>query len=109
MAGERFEQHVLDRLSDLGEVTSRPPFEGHGLYWQGTIFAIAYAGRLYFKVGEESRGDDLARSMGPFRPNQWQTIKSCYKVPPEMLADPEAMLSWVREAIRAGMTAMDPA
>ena len=44
MAGERFEQQILDRLSRLGEVTSRPLFGGHGLYWRDTIFAIAYRG-----------------------------------------------------------------
>jgi TfoX/Sxy family transcriptional regulator of competence genes len=40
--------------------------------------------------------------MGPFRPNERQTLKSYDEVPPEVLGDPEALLSWVREAIRAG-------
>jgi DNA transformation protein len=53
----------------LGEVTSRPLFGGHGLYWGETIFGILFGGRLYLKVDEQSRGDYLARGMGPFRPN----------------------------------------
>lgn len=101
MATDRFEQHILDRLSALGEVSARPLFGGHSLYWQGTIFAIAYAGRLYFKVDEDSKDDYLARGKGPFRPNERQTLKSYYEVPTEILADREALLSWAGEAIRA--------
>lgn len=99
---------ILDRLSDLGEVTARPLFGGHGIYWRGTIFAIAYAGRLYFKVDERSKGDYLARAMGPFRPNDRQTLKSYFEVPPDVLDDPEALLSWAGEAIRAGMASQSP-
>ena len=36
----------------------------------------------------------MARGMGPFRPNDRQTLKSYFEVPPEVLADPEALLSW---------------
>jgi DNA transformation protein len=39
--------------------------------------------------------------MGPFRPNERQTLKSYYDVPPEILDDREALLHWAREAIRA--------
>ena len=42
--------------------------------------------------------------MGPFRPNERQTIKSYYEVPPEVLADPEALISWAGEAIRAAQS-----
>jgi DNA transformation protein len=101
MAFDRFEQQILNSLSGLGEVTARPMFGGHGIYWGDTIFAIAYGGRLYLKVDDESKGDYLARSMGPFRPNERQTLKSYYEVPPEVLAAPEALKSWAKEAIRA--------
>ena len=48
-----------------------------------------------------TRDDYLARGMGPFRPNEWQTLKSYYEVPPEVVGVPEALLSWAGEAIRA--------
>lgn len=98
-----FRDRVLDQLSALGEVTARPLFGGHGLYRRETIFAILYRGRLYLKVDEDSKGDYLARGMGPFRPNERQTLESYFEVPPEALADTEALLSWAREAIRVGM------
>jgi DNA transformation protein and related proteins len=102
MVEERFEDRLHDGLVALGEVTSRPLFCGLGLDSWGVIFGIVFQHRLYLKVDERSRCDYLARGMGPFRPNERQTLKSYYEVPPEVLDDPEALLSWAKEAIRAG-------
>ena len=106
MADETFRDRVLDRLSRLGDVTSRPLFGGHGLYWRETIFGIVFGDRLYLKVDDRSKADFVSRGMGPFRPNDRQTLKSYYEVPPEVLADPEALLSWAGEALRAGQGAI---
>ncbi len=103
MASERFEQQILDQVSGFGEVGALPMFGGHGLYWGETILGILFGGRLYLKVDDRSEGDYLAREMGPSRLNERQTIRSYYEVPPDVLDDPEALLSWAREAIRAGM------
>jgi DNA transformation protein and related proteins len=103
-----FLEIILDRLAPLGEVTSRPLFGGHGFYWRDVIFAITYRERLYLKVDELSRPAFEAHVMGPFRPNERQTLKSYFEVPPEVLADPEALLSWAREAIRAGQSSESP-
>jgi DNA transformation protein len=102
------EDRVLEQLSALGEVTSRAMFGGHGLYWRETIFGILSRGRLYLKVDDRSTADFVSRGMGPFRPNERQTLKSYYEVPPDVLADPEALLSWAGEAIRAGMASQGP-
>ena len=104
MADQTFSEHVLDTLSGLGNITSRPMFGGWGIYWEGVIFAIQYRERLYFKVDEQSKGEYLAKGMEPFRPNERQTLKSYYEVPPDVLDDTEVLLSWAREAIRAGQS-----
>jgi DNA transformation protein len=101
-------ERIMADLTDLGEIASRPLFGGHGIYWNDVIFGIHFRGRLYFKVDEESKGEYLARRMGPFRPNERQTLKSYYEVPPEILDDREALLSWAREAIRAGQALSSP-
>lgn len=93
---------IIDCLSGLGDIPARAMFGGHGLYWRDVIFAVAHEGRLYLKVGERSKADFESRGMGPFRPNERQTLKSYYEVPPDVLADCEALLSWASEAIRAG-------
>jgi DNA transformation protein and related proteins len=103
-----FEGRALDRLSELGDITSRPLFGGHGIYWNDVIFGILFRGRLYFKVDDESKDEYLARGMGPFQPNERQTLKSYYEVPPEILDDQEALLSWAREAIRVGQDSLKP-
>ena len=100
-------ERIKADLRDLGDFTSRPLF-GHGIYWNGVRFGILYRGRLYFKVSGESEEDYLARGMGPFRPNEQQTLKSYYEVPPEVLDDREALLSWAREAIRVGQESQCP-
>ena len=48
---------VLKQLAVLGDITMRPMFGGHGLYWRDTIFAIAYRDRLYFEVDEQSKSN----------------------------------------------------
>jgi DNA transformation protein len=68
MPEQTFKDQVLDRLASLGEVTSRAMFGGHGIYWRGVIFGIVFRDRPYLKVDDGSRGDILARGMGPFRP-----------------------------------------
>jgi DNA transformation protein and related proteins len=102
MADQDSAEQIQDRLAALGEVTSRPMFGGHGLYRGETIFGILFEGRLYLKVDDRSKTNYESRGMEPFRPNERQTLKSYYEVPPEVLADPEALLSWAGEAIRAG-------
>jgi DNA transformation protein len=108
MGREDFEDWVLNRLSELGEIAVRPMSGGHGLYWRDVIFGMVFRDRLYFKVDDRSKGEYLARGMGPFRPNERQTLKSYFEVPPEVLEDREALLSWAREAIRVGQDSQGP-
>ena len=67
---------ITDRLAGLGDISSSAMFGGHGLYWRGVIFGICHRDRLYLKVDERSKGDYLAKGMGPFRPNERQTLRS---------------------------------
>src|SRR4051795_10833393 len=96
-------ERIKADLGDLGDISSRPLFGGHGIYWRGVIFGIVFRGRLYFKVDDRSKEDYVSGGMPPFRPNERQTLKSYYEVPPEVIDDREALLAWAREAIRAGI------
>jgi DNA transformation protein len=104
MTEQTFHQRVLDQLAHLGNITSRPTFGGRGVYWEGVIFALLHQDWIYFKVDEQSRGEYRARGIEPFRPNDRQTLKSYYEVPRDVLDDLETLLSWAREAIRAGQS-----
>jgi DNA transformation protein and related proteins len=94
-------ERIMGDLTGLGPIAIRPIFGGQGIYWRNVIFGIVFGGRLYFKVDDQSKGDYVTRGMPPFRPNERQTLKSYYEVPPDVLDDREALLSWAREAIRA--------
>jgi DNA transformation protein and related proteins len=59
-------------------------------------------------VGEANKGEYLDRGMPPFRPNDRQTLKSYYQAPPDVIADPDTLLSWVEGAIRVGQEPQDP-
>jgi DNA transformation protein len=109
MAGERFDDRLHERLAALGEISVQPMFGGHGIYWRGVIFGMVLGGRLYFKVDDRSKGEYVARGMGPLRPTERQTLKSYYEVPSDVLADREALLSWAMEAIRVGQESQEPA
>lgn len=97
-------REIVGRLSGLGGITSKSLFGGHGLYCQGVIFGIVDDDRLYLKVDPESRPIFEARGMGPFRPTEKQTLRSYYEVPREDIGDPDRLLAWAKEAIRASRT-----
>ena len=108
MVEPSFRECVVTRLGVLGDITSRAMFGGLGLYWRDVIFGIVFRDRLYLKVDDRSRPEYERRGMGPFRPNERQTLKAYYEVPPDVLDDAEALTSWVRQAIRAGMVSQRP-
>jgi len=87
---------------------SAATFGGHGFYWRGMIFGISHRERLYLKVDDRPRPAFEALGMGPFRPNERQTLKSYDELPPIVLDDPEALLSWAGEAIRVARSSPIP-
>jgi DNA transformation protein len=98
----------MEQLSEQDETTVRPMFGGQRIYRRDVIFGIRFGERLYSKVDDRSKGIYVSRGMPSLRPNERQTLMSYFEVPPEILADREALLSWAKEAMRAGMASQDP-
>lgn len=73
-------------------------FGGHGLYRNGTFFAIVYRGRLYFRTSAATQPEYQARGMQRFRPSARQTLRSYYEVPADVLEDPAEVARWARSA-----------
>ena len=96
---------VLDQLGGLSGIESRAMFGGHGLYRNGTFFAIVFRGRLYFRTSEAKRPEFEARGMRRFRPSERQTLTSYYEVPGDVLEDPAEIARWARVAAAAGRPA----
>jgi DNA transformation protein len=91
--------YVLEQLGELGPVTSRAMFGGHGLYLGDQFFAIVYRDRLFFRTDESSRPEYERRGSEPFRPNERQTLKSYWEVPGDVLDDRARAVEWGRDAL----------
>ena len=98
---------VLEQLGELGPVSSRAMFGGHGLYLGDQFFAVVYRDRLYFKTDDASRPDYEARGCEPFRPNPRQTLKSYWEVPAEVVEHGESAAEWAREAVACAAAGSD--
>ncbi len=94
MKSDSFVEFVLDQLRDVGSVTCRAMFGGHGLYRKGKFFAIIHKGKLYFKTDEKSREAYIKKGMKPFAPNKKQTLKNYYEVPGDVLDDADRLCRW---------------
>lgn len=95
---DSFGDFVLDQLRDIPGLDARAMFGGFGLYDGPVFFGIIHAGRLYFATDEQSRSAYTDLGMEPFRPNERQTLKSYYEVPPEVVEDGSELTEWARTA-----------
>lgn len=107
MADESFREYVLDQLRALGRVEARAMFGGHGLYHKGVFFGVVYGGRLYFKTDEATRQEYIRQGMGPFQPNERQTLWTYYEVPADVLEDDEALALWAQQACQVARAAAE--
>ena len=76
-------------------------FGGHGLYSGEHFFAIVYDGRLYFRTGENNRGEFEDRGMKPFEYNPGQFLKTYYEVPVDVIEDDSTLLDWAKKGVQA--------
>ena len=93
---------ILDQLSDIDDVTSRPMFGGTGLYAGAVFFGIIFRDILYLKVDDRTRPDYERAGMKPFTPYApRKTTRRYYEVPPGVLESREDLTAWARKAITA--------
>jgi len=101
MAKDSFAEFVRDQLLDLGGVSLRRMFGGFGIYAGSDFFGILHNGRLYFKTDAQSQARYRENGMQAFRPNDKQTLKNYFEVPPDVLEDSEQLVTWAKQAIEA--------
>ena len=93
-ANQDFLEFVLDQLSGLRRVTSRPMFGCIGLYSGDDFFAIIDEGRLFFCTDETTRTRYRSAGMSTF-----QALPSYSEVPVDVLEDDASLCAWAREAV----------
>lgn len=98
-ASSTFVTEVVSLLAEVGEIRAKAMFGGHGIYCGTTFFALIAAGKLYFKVNDDSRGEYAARGTGPFSPAPGKVMKSYYEVPRDVFESDEELVRWARRAV----------
>ena len=102
-----FRTYILEQLGrSVGGIRARNMFGGVGIYGEEFFFALIDDDTLYFKVDESNRPDFEARGMGPFQPygEEGETM-GYYRVPEDLLEDPEVLGQWAEKAINVARRA----
>jgi DNA transformation protein len=95
---------LIDLFADFGPVTIRRMFSGFGISADGTNFALALRGGLYFRADGETIPRFEAEGSQPF---QYQTrtktvtVASYWQLPERLYDDPEELTVWARAALAA--------
>jgi DNA transformation protein len=104
-----FRTYVLDQLSQITPVTTRPMFGGLTFFHEGRAFALIAEERLYFKVDETNRSDFEAKGMGPFLPfGDPEKPMGYYELPEDALEDLDELRPWVSKALEVAARAAKP-
>ncbi len=91
-----FVSKVLRVLTPLGEVTAKRMFGGHGVFLEGTMFAlISRNDELFLKT------DDGNRAAFEARGSKTHGKMPYYSAPPESLESWQQMETWATSAVDA--------
>ena len=85
---------LMEKLSQIGSITSKKMFGGHGLFHDGKMFALVDPkGQGYLKVDDSNRTDFESYASHKHKPMPY------YSIPDEILSDPEKLVNWAKKAI----------
>jgi DNA transformation protein len=102
---DSMQEWLEDSLQSLPEIHVRRMFGGAGIYSEDTMFGILYSGRIYLKTNDDTRAAYADYGMVPFRVRSGTVLTSYYGVPPDILDDDEAFVSWAHRAITVAQAA----
>jgi DNA transformation protein and related proteins len=99
---------LIDLFSSFGPVSIRRMFSGYGISADGTNFALALRGGLYFRADETTIPKFEAEGSEPF---QYQnhaktvTVNSYWQLPARLFDDPDELSDWAKAALAAAQRA----
>jgi DNA transformation protein len=99
---------LIDLFADFGPVTIRRMFSGFGISADGTNFALALRGGLYFRADEQTIPQFEAEGSQPFSYQtraRTVTVGSYWQLPARLYDDPEDLTDWARAALAAAQRA----
>lgn len=100
-----FARYIVDQLDTLGPIRSKRMFGGHGIFFDGLMFALIADGVLYLKADEVSapRFEDHNLNRFTYYKKDKPFHLSYYQLPEEALDDHDILLDWSRAAIDAAL------
>ncbi len=106
-----FVEHILEQLETIGSIRASRFFGGVGLSFDSVQFAMMMGDSLYFVVDEATREKYDHAGMPPFSystKNGLVKVRRYYEVPEDILADPEQLVTWTKEAIQIARATKKP-
>jgi len=102
---DAFIAYLHDLFADLGTISTRAMFGGHGVYHQGVIIGIVIDDGLYLKTDAMTRSTFERAGGVPFFYSHKgrQLTMSYWSLPGEAMDSPQAMLPWARLAFDAAL------
>jgi DNA transformation protein len=97
--------YVVDQLAPFVRVVTRRMFGGVGLYSQELFFGLIDDDTLYMKVDDTNRADYTTRGCEPFRPFADVASMSYFRVPADVLEDPDELAQWARKSLHVAAAA----
>jgi len=93
-AKDDYVNYIVDKLSGVGDVSSRAMFGGYGIFNEGLMFALISDGVLYFKVDDSNR--EMYEKAGS---SKFQHGISYWEVPTEIFEDTAKLYEWANVSI----------
>ena len=85
---------LLEKLSQIGGITSKKMFGGYGKFHEGKMFGIVDAkGQGYLKADDSNRTDFEASG------SDKHSRMPYYSIPGEILNNPETLVEWAKKSI----------
>jgi DNA transformation protein len=85
---------LMERLSQIGGITIKKMFGGHGIFHEGKMFGIIDSkGQSYLKADDSNRADFEA--FGSYKHSRMPYLS----IPEKVLNDPEVLVIWARKSI----------
>jgi DNA transformation protein len=100
-----FIRYLRDQLRQWAPIEVKRMFGGHGVYRDGTMFALIQAETLYLRSDNQTQPDFAAAGMGPFRyrRNGKLVALDYHQVPPDALEESELLARWAGRAYDAAL------
>lgn len=108
---QEFANHVVEQMAEFAQVEAKAMFGGHGIYWQGLMFALISQERLYFKADDQSVEAFISRGLEPFtyeaKGDKRHSLRY-FEAPAEVMDEPQEMAVWCRRAYDCALRQRKP-